>query len=80
MKCVWCWDPLATATLKDITPEKNFINLVIGPEGGLSLKETSELGNKTHVHMVKFGPRILRTETATVSAITALQLLWGDLL
>jgi 16S rRNA (uracil1498-N3)-methyltransferase len=25
------------------------------------------------------GPRILRTETATVAALTAIQLIWGDL-
>ena len=74
------FDPLATTTLKKVTPENNAINLVIGPEGGLSTNEISELKNKTNVQAVKFGPRILRTETAAVSAITAIQLLWGDLL
>jgi len=67
-------------TLKKITPDGNTINLVIGPEGGLNTKEISELEKKTNFHMIKFGPRILRTETATVSAITAIQMLWGDLL
>ena len=74
------FDPLASATLKTIMPEKNKINLIIGPEGGLSTQEISALKNKTDFHAVKFGPRILRTETAAVSAITAVQLLWGDLL
>ena len=73
-------DPLATSTLNQIIPENNNISLVIGPEGGLSANEISELKKKESFHAVKFGPRILRTETATLSAITAIQLLWGDLL
>lgn len=73
-------DPLADANLKTVSPSNNYINLVIGPEGGLSANEISELKKKTNFHPVKFGPRILRTETAAVSAITAIQLLWGDLL
>lgn len=74
------FDPLATTSLKTITPEKNAINLVIGPEGGLSNDEIIALDKKTNFQTVKFGPRVLRTETAAVSAITAVQLLWGDLL
>ena len=73
-------DPLAKETLKDINLKDNSISLVVGPEGGLSSSEIIELNNKTNFHAVKFGPRILRTETAAVSAITAIQLLWGDLL
>jgi 16S rRNA (uracil1498-N3)-methyltransferase len=72
-------DPHASKTLKNIMPKNKCINLVVGPEGGLSAKEITELNKKTNFHAVKFGPRILRTETAAVSAITAIQLLWGDL-
>lgn len=74
------FDPLATSSLKTITPVENKINLVIGPEGGLSTTEISELDKRSSFQTVKFGPRVLRTETAAVSAITAAQLLWGDLL
>ncbi len=74
------FDPLATTSLKQVKPESDYINLVIGPEGGLSPKEILELNKKENFHTVKFGSRILRTETAAVSAITAIQLLWGDLL
>ncbi len=74
------FDPLATSTLKNLTPNNSSVNLIIGPEGGLSANEILELEKKTNFHKVKFGPRILRTETAAVSAITAIQLLWGDLL
>ena len=74
------FDPLATTSLKEIQPESDCVNLVIGPEGGLSPKEILELDKKENFHTVKFGSRILRTETAAVSTITAIQLLWGDLL
>ena len=74
------FDPLAKASLKDISPENDTINLLIGPEGGLSTNEISELKKKDNFKAIKFGPRILRTETAAVSAMTAIQLLWGDLL
>lgn len=73
-------DPLADKCLKDISKPADNVNLIIGPEGGLSPSEISELVSNNHFHAVKFGPRILRTETAAVSVITALQLLWGDLL
>lgn len=74
------FDPLATRSLKEIKPKSDCINLVIGPEGGLSSKEILELDEKENFYTVKFGTRILRTETAAISAITAIQLLWGDLL
>lgn len=73
-------DPLANDSIKTIKPENKSINLIIGPEGGLSSTEISELSSKNDFYPVRFGPRILRTETAAVSAITAIQLLWGDLL
>jgi len=73
-------DPLATSTLNQTSPENSNISLVIGPEGGLSSNEISELEKKKLCHAIKFGPRILRTETAALSVITAIQLLWGDLL
>lgn len=53
------------------------ILLTIGPEGGFSDQEVSdalEKGFKT----LPLGPRVLRTETATVSALTVLQLHYGD--
>ena len=73
-------DPRATKTFKETTPSSEYINLVIGPEGGLSSNEVAELTTNENVHAIKFGSRILRTETAAISSITAIQLLWGDLL
>lgn len=74
------FDPLSTRSLNEIKSKSDCINLVIGPEGGLSSKEIFELDEKENFYTVKFGSRILRTETAAISAITAIQLLWGDLL
>lgn len=72
-------DPLSDKSLSSITHNDDSVSLLIGPEGGLSKHELENLNNLNNFNAVKFGPRILRTETAAVSAITALQLLWGDL-
>lgn len=58
--------------------EANEYHLLIGPEGGFSEHEvlaTAAAG----CHPVQLGPRILRTETAALAAITALQCHFGDL-
>lgn len=55
----------------------NSVALLIGPEGGISDTEKT-LATDHHFQAVRLGPRILRTETAPVVALTALQLLWGD--
>ena len=54
------------------------INLIIGPEGGLSKPEMAALREHGFIP-VRLGPRILRTETAAAAALTATQLLWGDM-
>jgi 16S rRNA (uracil1498-N3)-methyltransferase len=51
---------------------------VIGPEGGLDGDELAQLAAAGYV-AVRLGPRILRTETAALVALTALQVLAGDL-
>jgi 16S rRNA (uracil1498-N3)-methyltransferase len=52
--------------------------LLIGPEGGLSDKEVNLAFQKNFLPL-NLGPRILRTETAAVAAITALQCFFGDI-
>lgn len=54
------------------------IRLLIGPEGGLS-KEEIAMTEEYQFTDVLLGPRVLRTETASLTAITALQLHLGDL-
>jgi 16S rRNA (uracil1498-N3)-methyltransferase len=58
--------------------ESQEVRLLIGPEGGLSDEEISQ-ANQAGFQDVLLGPRILRTETAALTAITALQCRFGDL-
>jgi len=51
--------------------EDNFQSL--SPKNNMSILIRPEFNG------VKLGPRILRTKTATLAAITSVQLLWGDL-
>jgi 16S rRNA (uracil1498-N3)-methyltransferase len=53
------------------------VNLLIGPEGGLTPDEI-DLATAHGFIGVRFGPRILRTETAPLAALAAMQCLWGD--
>lgn len=54
------------------------IRLLIGPEGGLSVEER-EFAYAQGYQGIQLGPRVLRTETAALTAIAAIQTLWGDL-
>lgn len=71
-------DPFATQTLTQLQPEDNRVTLLAGPEGGFSGQER-EIAKQAGFVPVQLGPRVLRTETATLAALTAVQLLWGDL-
>ena len=52
--------------------------LVVGPEGGLGERDVSML-QEARFQGLRLGPRILRTETAGLAALAALQALHGDL-
>lgn len=54
------------------------VALLVGPEGGLSEEEV-EQALAAGFKPVAFGPRVFRTETAPVAALSILQYLWGDL-
>ncbi len=71
-------DPLSNSCLNSEKANNNSITLLIGPEGGLSENEI-EQARQYGFRGIQLGPRILRTETAALAAITALQVLWGDL-
>ena len=51
---------------------------LIGPEGGLSDAEVDQ-AKGAGFHPARLGPRVLRTETAPVVALSVAQQLWGDL-
>jgi len=70
-------NPLSNTKIQHLNTQTN-IQILIGPEGGLSENEIMQAAEKNFID-VNFGPRILRTETAALAAITAAQILWGDI-
>lgn len=70
-------NPEAETSLRNLSHNKQALELFIGPEGGLNSEETIFL-EKNNFTDIRFGPRILRTETAGPAVISALQMLWGD--
>ncbi len=61
-----------------ISPVPKSVTLLIGPEGGLSEEEIA-LAENAKFQSLRLGPRVLRTETAPVAAISLVQYCWGDL-
>lgn len=57
-------------------PDKR-VNLLVGPEGGISENEQRHLRDNGFI-ATRLGPRVLRTETAPLAALAAMQMLWGD--
>ncbi|MCF6250266.1 MAG: 16S rRNA (uracil(1498)-N(3))-methyltransferase [Methylococcaceae bacterium] len=70
-------DPYADKSLADLKPVDNKITLLSGPEGGFSGQER-ELAIAEDFIPVRLGHRVLRTETASLAALSAVQMLWGD--
>jgi len=54
------------------------VTLLVGPEGGLTAAER-RMAKAVGFQLVALGPRVLRAETAPVTALTLVQWLWGDL-
>ena len=63
---------------REAFPEAKDIGIVIGPEGGMSENEVRAL-EEIGARQITLGQRILRTETAAISAVTMAMLLWGDI-
>ncbi len=70
--------PKATHSIMNLPEENSRVRLLIGPEGGLNDDEIKR-ANDSGFYDVLLGPRVLRTETAALTAITALQCRYGDL-
>src|SRR6266700_4330019 len=66
----------ADRDLKQLEPPGK-VTLLVGPEGGLAPEERKRAERGGFVP-VRFGPRVLRTETAPLATIAAMQALWGD--
>jgi 16S rRNA (uracil1498-N3)-methyltransferase len=72
-------DAASEETIRSLNINKpSYIKLLIGAEGGLSENEV-KLAVHKGFQAVRCGPRILRTETAAVTAVLAVQLIFGDL-
>jgi|TARA_B110000459_G_C16602443_1_gene491794 16S rRNA (uracil1498-N3)-methyltransferase len=75
--CNLLLSPTSNKTLPSLTEPAGDFNIFIGPEGGFTDIEVNNLvGNGCHD--IKFGPRIMRTETAAIAVIAAINVLWGD--
>jgi 16S rRNA (uracil1498-N3)-methyltransferase len=70
-------DPQAGAGLPGLSVTDGGITLLSGPEGGFAGHER-ESARQAGFTPIRLGPRILRTETAVLAALAAVQTLWGD--
>lgn len=69
--------PEGAAALHKLSPTTRDVYLLVGPEGGF----TDDEAKMVHVagfSPVRLGRRILRTETAALAGLAAIQTLWGD--
>jgi len=70
--------PNTAKSWRDFVFDRGEIAVLIGPEGGLSDDEVAR-AQTMHFQPWCLGPRILRTETAAVTALSVLQAVGGDL-
>jgi 16S rRNA (uracil1498-N3)-methyltransferase len=69
--------PTADTSARALQPREAGAMLVVGPEGGLGERDVAALLEAGFAGL-RLGPRILRTETAGLAALAALQALHGD--
>lgn len=71
-------DPEGGSSLQTQALPDGPVSLLVGPEGGLGPGEINR-AIEAGLRPLRLGPRVLRTETAPLAALAALQTLWGDL-
>ena len=64
-------------SLREKQPAQRPVYLLIGPEGGWTAAE-EQAAVEAGFEAITLGKRVLRTETASLAAIAAMQTLWGD--
>jgi 16S rRNA (uracil1498-N3)-methyltransferase len=64
--------------LRELPAPTGPVCVLSGPEGGVSDRERHD-ALRAGFTPLRLGPRILRTETAALAALAAIQTLWGDL-
>lgn len=67
----------AAKNIKELNEQVSSIALLIGPEGGLAEQEITQAQHCGFISSL-IGPRVLRTETAPLVALSLLQAKWGD--
>lgn len=73
-------DGSVRACLEELGRDKPLsVGILIGPEGGISPKEAQWLRDEAGGRLVTLGPRILRTETAGLCALTMVMAFLGEL-
>ncbi len=79
-KSAFCYvlQPQSATKWRDLRLNGNDIGLLVGPEGGFSEEELQQI-RRADYNFLGLGPRILRTETAAIAAISLLQAICGDL-
>ena len=69
--------PVKAQNIKNLNRKPSSIIFMVGTEGGFSEKEMALASHRAFIP-VNFGERILRTETASIVALSIMQNLWGD--
>jgi 16S rRNA (uracil1498-N3)-methyltransferase len=69
--------PSKAQNINQLEKPSSSIDFMVGPEGGFSDKEMALALNSAFIP-INFGQRILRTETASIVALSIMQNLWGD--
>lgn len=64
--------------LSELPPPEGPVCLLSGPEGGFADHERKSVLEAGFIAL-RLGPRVLRTETAALAALAAIQTVWGDL-
>ncbi len=75
------WEEEGARRMKDVFAAESGakdIGIVIGPEGGIAPEEIERM-ESVGAKPVTLGPRILRAETAAITAAGMAMMLWGDL-
>ncbi len=68
----------ASETLPQISTGSREIVILTGPEGGFTSEEFAKMRQLKNLHAISLGPRILRADTAIISALTLVQEFCGD--
>jgi len=69
--------PTADIAITVAPRPRDALELLVGPEGGFAPDEIA-LAQRSGMTAIRLGPRVLRTETAALAALAAINALWGD--